>query len=134
TGTFNITGNSDHANTDTDVENLVLINIAEVLHHLQQSIRHAVRVSYRAVFKQQAKLISAKTGQGIVLTNALAQEQADLLQQTVSCAMATGIVNHLELVKIHITEYVVGILFMCAFQEQIQAALEFVPVNQPGQG
>ena len=63
-----------------------------------------------AIFQQQCELVAPQARQGIAFPQLAFEQQRQLAQQFVTRHMATGIVDHLELVEIHVAQGMFPIL------------------------
>ena len=77
-----------------------------------------------AALEQHAKLVTAQPRQRVAPANFRFQQRAKLAEQRVAGAVATGIVDDLELIEIQVTQRVRGLAGLGALQCTLQAAFE----------
>ncbi len=76
--------------------------------------------------------VAAEARQGVAFAQVALQEQCQLTQQLVARGMATGIVDDLELVEVHVAQHVLAPLLQGGLQGAFEAQLELAPVDESG--
>ena len=84
-------------------------------------------------FQQQRELVAAQASQGIAFAQLAFEQLGQLAQQFIARRVAAGVVNHLELIKIHVTQRMFPILLQRRQQRVLQAPLELAPVDESRQ-
>ena len=105
---------------------------AELADALTDSLGNAHGLVKGAVLEQQSEFIATQARQHIARAHAGLQQQGHLLQQTVACRVAAGIVHDLELVEVHVDQCVLASRRSArSFQQKMQLRLEFTAIDEP---
>ena len=87
----------------------------------------------RAVLEQDAELVAAQARQRVALAQMALQHAADLAQHLVARLVATGVIDELELVHVHIQQRSLAPHGAGLGQQGFQAVLELAPIDQAGE-
>src|SRR5512139_2897213 len=117
---------AEHETAPLPAETKVANRVAELQ-------RETHRPVCRAMFQQDAEFVATEARQAVALAHPALQQRADLAQQFVPRSVAAGIVDHLELVEVEITQRVGGALAVRAVEYVREPTLEFLTVDEAGQ-
>src|SRR5262249_35471453 len=112
-------------------EHTVFPGKAEVADALAQSLGRPHSLIQRAALQKYSKLIATEPRESVAPADLGLQQRTHLAEQSITCAMATGVVNDLELVDVEVTQCVRGLARLCALQSSLEPALEFAAVDEP---
>ena len=87
----------------------------------------------RAVLQEDPVLVAPQPRQDVAPPYPRAQNGGHLLEHLVALEMAAGVVDHFELVEIHVEEDVLALFGAGAPDRPFQADLELAPVDEAGQ-
>ncbi len=127
---FVVGGDRHDTDAGAEAKHAVFPGEAEITHALAQRLRRAHRFIQRATLEQNAELVAPETRQGVAPADFRLQERAHLPQQRVARAVATGIVDDLELVDIEITQRVGGFPGFRTLQCPLDTAFKLTPVHE----
>jgi len=126
-------GDGDKTDADADIEGIIPPGKAEFLDPGEQALRGPLGDLGVTALEQDAEFIAAQARNGIRVADSAAQYGGKLAQKLVTGDMTAGVINDLELVKIHITKRVLKLAGFRRVHRFSQPTLEFAPVDQPGQ-
>src|SRR5579862_4191888 len=116
-----------------ETKNAILPGEAEIAHRLPQCLCGAHRLIERAALEEDAELVAAEPRKRVAPAHLGFQQRTHLPEQGIACAVATGIVDDLELIDVEIAERVGGFACLRALQRALEAGLELAPVDEPGE-
>ncbi len=87
----------------------------------------------RAVGQQQAEFVAAKARQQVTAADPVLQQGGQFGQQLIAGCVAAAVVDHLELIQIHVAQGMHGIGPARLVQQFAQPVFELAPVGQTGQ-
>jgi hypothetical protein len=126
-------GDGHEADADADIERPVLPHeavLADLEAHGFGVLRRPVQT---APLQQHAELVAAEAREHVRVADFALQQRRHLLEQLVAGDVAAGVVDHLELVDVDITQRVLLVFHRRGFDGALQARLERAPVVAPGQ-
>ena len=124
----------NQANTDPHGEALALPTEAKGLHQRAQAVNDRYRFVKRTTTEQQTEFIATQSRQHITAADTALEQLRQLAQQLIPRRMPTGVVDHLELVEVHIAEHLITALSEGQAEHRRQPTLELGAVGQSGQG
>ncbi len=106
----------------------------EPLHDLQKHVGEPLGGILGAILQQQTELVPSQPGHHGGGGQAVLEQHGKLAQQLVPGHVPAGVVDHLELIQIHIEERMAPRLGPRRLQKAGEASLEFPAVGQTGEG
>src|SRR5690606_16253786 len=106
---------------------------AEILHRITQRLGRAQGLFERSTLEQHAVLVATQPRERVAPADLRLEQRADLTQQGVTGGVPAGIVDHLELVKVQVTQGERALARARALQTALDAALELAPVHKTRQ-
>ncbi len=122
------------ADAHPQAEALVLPHEAEVLDRLAHGVRDAFGLAQRAVLHQDSELVAAEARERVPLADLIAEDHGELAQELIPRLMPAGVVDHLELIQVHVAQRVLAAVPARGVDHALEPPLEVAPVDQPGQG
>jgi hypothetical protein len=126
-------GHRDQADTDTNAEAACLPREAELADAAEDGFHNALRIFDLAVLEQQAELVAAEPAERVPVANVMTQQVGELSQQLVAGDVTAGIVDHLELIEVQVSQHVSPAALARALQGICQAPFELPAVDEFGQ-
>ena len=128
---FGIAAHLGEADRDADVHDPVLPDEPEIADRLAQALGDALRHVEAAIEQQHAEFVAAEPGEGVGRADAGLQDARYLLQQAVAGLVATGVVDHLELVEVQVQHDVANLAIGArGLQGLVDAMFEFAAIDQ----
>ena len=105
---FAIAGDGHYTDAYADREGLLVPKKSQALRGTAQRLSHAQRLIEFAVLHKHCELVPADARERVTVAYVVPKERRDLLQQSVSGSMATGVVDDLELIEIEVEKCVLA--------------------------
>lgn len=122
-----------HANAHPHAKALVLPDKAVAGQALLHLLGQTQGLGQRLLGQHHAEFVAAQAAQVVLRTQHLQKQLGHLAQQRVARAVATGVVHHLELVQVQVTQHVGLGLLAGAGKTLGQRGFKGAAVAQPGQ-
>ena len=133
-GNVLVVGRNRHdADADAEAEGAIVPHELVVADRRTQVLGGLHGLIEVAALEQYAELVAAEPRQGVAPADLRLEQVTELVQQGVAGTVPAGIVDDFELVEVEIQQRIRGLACLGAFQCALQAALEFAPVDQPGE-
>jgi hypothetical protein len=115
------------------MKSLVVPNELKIINAFMQGRYELPGLSRRTIFKQNAEFVTSQSRNRVALAHLVLQAFRQTPQQFVAGNVAAGVINHLELVEIQITQCVLTRRFLDTRQQRLQALLESPPIEEIGE-
>ncbi len=128
-----LVANLDHANTDTDIEHMLLPGEAVARDRSADFFADAPGLVERTTDQQHSELVAADACDGVRIPHLLLQERGDLAQQVVARDVAARIVDRLEPIEIEVRDHMRNGVGACRLERGVEPTLEFAAIHEARQ-